>query len=44
MHSSFKAQKWLTSNFSQYYQYIIHQTGDVNIQTYQTKVILTNSS
>ena len=30
---------WLTYNFSQQYLYIIQQTGDKNIQTYDIKVV-----
>ena len=30
---------WLTYNFSQQYPYIIQQTGDKNIQTYDIKVV-----
>ena len=34
------SQKWLTSNFSQQYPYIIQQTGNENTQMYKVKVVI----
>ena len=33
-------QEWLTWNFSLDYPYIIQQTGNENIQTYQVEVVI----
>ena len=35
----FNFQKWLTSNFSQSYQYIIPQKGNENTSTYQVEFV-----
>ena len=34
------SHRWLKSNFSLKYPYIIQQTGDENTQTYQVEVVL----
>ena len=36
----FNPQKWLTCSFPLEYPYIIQQTGNENIQTYQVKVFI----
>ena len=36
----FNSQKWLKSNFSQQYPYIIQETGNENAQTYQVEVVV----
>ena len=36
----FNSQKWLISNFSQQYPYIIQETGHENTQTYQVEVVV----
>ena len=36
----FNSQKWLKSNFSLQYPYIIQETGNENAQTYQVEVVV----
>ena len=36
----FNSQRWLISNFSQQYPYIIQETGHENTQTYQVEVVV----
>ena len=36
----FNSQRWLISNFSQQYPYIIQETGNENTQTYQVEVVV----
>ena len=40
LHKPFNSQKWLTSNFSLQYPYIIQQTGSENTPTYQVEVVV----
>ena len=36
----FNSQRWLISNFSLQYPYIIQETGNENTQTYQVEVVV----
>ena len=40
MFLTLNSQKWSTWNFSPWYPYIIQQTANENIQSYQVEVIL----